>query len=313
MERAPYLPPRFLYTREIDSRRHNEYCREICELLHRVVTIEAVRLWREVEVGVQHEGIPGLHEYIPGGGHQTFPLRAGQKTDDEEDPGEHKPVHRDEVPGSRNSDGVAVARSRNHGGDIARVILSGLDAVFRYFDRDKPHPLRSSSAVVVPVETWMVHEARQATSDQHEEQEHVGEVTPTNPERKSVRTARRTFDGGRRWGNLRQTEHHVLEPRQRDRAKDRDKKQNQRRSIQPYAKTLIVSLGIISQPLELIIIEVAVYCSQRKLLESIGVPDCLIQLGKPRNPRERLPRPLLSAAPQFPRFTEICEYGGTLR
>ena len=90
--RAPPAPQSFLYTREIDSRRHSEYCREICELLHRVVTIEAVRLWREVEVGVQHEGIPGLHEYIPGGGHQTFPLRAGQKTDDEEGPGEHKPV-----------------------------------------------------------------------------------------------------------------------------------------------------------------------------------------------------------------------------
>ena len=127
-----------------------------------------------------------------------------------------------------------------------------------------------------------------------------------------MRTARSTFDGGRRWGNLRQTEHHVLEPRQRDRPKDKDKKQNQRRSIQSYAKTLIVSLGIISQPRELIIIEVAVYCSQRKLLELIGSPDCLIQPGKPRNPRKRLPRPLLSAAPQFPRFTEICEHGGTL-
>ena len=73
-----------------------------------------------------------------------------------------------------------------------------------------------------------------------------------------MRTARSTFDGGRRWGNLRQTEHHVLEPRQRDRPKDKDEKQNQGRSIQPYAKTSIVSLGIISQPRELIIIEVAV-------------------------------------------------------
>ena len=106
MERAPTCPPKFFvyegnrftsrgrhcHSGQNGNRRHNEYCREICELLHRVVAIEAVRLWRKVEVVVQHEGISGLQEYILGGGHQTFPLRAGQKTDDEEGPGEHKPV-----------------------------------------------------------------------------------------------------------------------------------------------------------------------------------------------------------------------------
>ena len=46
------------------------------------------------------------------------------------------------------------------------------------------------------------------------------------------------------------------------------------------ATTLIVSLGIIAQPKELVIIEVAVFCLRRRPWLSIGLPDYLTLFGE---------------------------------
>ncbi len=60
------------------QRSHDEDGSEVSQLLQGVVAIKAVRLGWKVEVGVEHEGIPRLHEDGRRSGDKPFPLRTRQ-------------------------------------------------------------------------------------------------------------------------------------------------------------------------------------------------------------------------------------------
>ena len=203
---------RHRHTGEDRQRSHDENRGEVGKLLQSVVTVKAVRLRREVEVGIKNKGVPCLHEDSRGGRHQPFPLRAGQKADDEEDTRQDKAIDRDEVPGACNANRMAVARSRHQRREIAGVVLCRPDAVLRHFERREADPLCPRSAMVVPVKSRMIHQDREPAADEHEQEEKVGEVTPANPEGKAMRSARSAFGRSRGRCNMWQAEDRMLQP-----------------------------------------------------------------------------------------------------
>jgi hypothetical protein len=68
--------------------------------------------------------------------------------------------------------------------------------------------------MVVPVKSRMVHQDRESAADEHEEEEQIGEVTPANPEEKTMRTTRSPLSRIRRGRYVREAKDRMLHPRQ---------------------------------------------------------------------------------------------------
>ena len=93
----------------------------------------------------------------------------------------------DEVPDPRNADGVPIARCANERRDVTGVIFRRPDAVARNLERRKPDPFASRRAVIIEIQTRMIHQDGQTAANQHHHKKEIEEVAVTDPERKTVR------------------------------------------------------------------------------------------------------------------------------
>jgi hypothetical protein len=94
--------------------------------------------------------------------------------------------------------------------------------------------------MVVPVKSRMVHQDRESAADEHEEEEQIGEVTPANPEGKTMRTTRSSLSRGRRGRYMREAEDRMLHPRQHQGRDDEDRDNQKRSGADPDAKAAIL-------------------------------------------------------------------------
>src|ERR1700689_5318832 len=92
------------------------------------------------------------------------------------------------MPGASDSDSMAVTRGRNHGCNVAGVVLCRPKSVCWDFDRRESNPFATRGAGIVEVETGMVIEDRETASDQHHQKEEVEEMAVAHPEGESMRT-----------------------------------------------------------------------------------------------------------------------------
>jgi hypothetical protein len=108
--------------------------------------------------------------------------------------GEDEPVNVDEVPDPRDADGVPVAGRADERRNIAGIVFGGPEAVARDFERREADPLASRRAVVVEIETGMIHQDGKAAANEHGDEEEVEEMAVTDPEREPVRALQSCWD-----------------------------------------------------------------------------------------------------------------------
>ena len=160
---------------------------EVRDLLQRVVAVEPIRLGRKMKRDVMNPGVPRLTEHHWRRRDDTPPLVGGKKQCPEHDPGDDESVNVDEVPCSRDADGVPAAGCGKERRDVARVIFGRPEPVMWNGDRRKSDPFSSRRAVVVKVQPRVIRENRQPTADQQHHEQKVEEVAVADPQRKSVR------------------------------------------------------------------------------------------------------------------------------
>ena len=122
-------------------------------------------------------------------------------------------MHVNEVPDPRNPDCVPVAGSTNEGRNVAGVILCRPNPVTRDFDGREPDPFAARCAVIIKVQTRMIHQDRQTAANQHHHEQKIEEMTVTHPERKAVRPRKVIRIDLRDRGNIRQADKTKLNPR----------------------------------------------------------------------------------------------------
>ncbi len=227
------------HARQNRQRRHDEDRREIHQLLERVVSVEAVRLRRQMEIRVADERVPRLHEDAPRRRHQPHPLIAGQQPAHKEESGEHESVDVQKMPAPADPNRMAVARRSHQRRNVPVVIFRGPQPVARHFQRRKPDPFAPRRAAVVEIKPRMIHQDRQSAADQHEGEEQIEEVRPANPRRKSVRPARRSGNRRRVRSNVGQPPHVRLNPRDGQRHEDNNSDDGQRRRANPDSEPAV--------------------------------------------------------------------------
>src|ERR1017187_8318780 len=135
---------------------------------------------------------------------------------------------------------MAVARGGKQRREIAGVILRGPHAAFRHFQGREADPLRSRRAMVVPVESGVIHQDGEAAADEHEKEEQIRKVAPADPKRKAMRPGRGAFGGSRGRSKVRQSEDCMLQPRKQERSKHKGEGDQEGSRTQPDAKAAIL-------------------------------------------------------------------------
>src|SRR5664280_2411097 len=190
--------------------------REIGNLLQSIVSVESVRLRRQMKCRVMRPGVPCLQKHERRRGHQTSPLFGVKEHDDEENTCDDKSVDIDEVPDPRDTDRVPIAGCTGERRNIARIIFRSPDAVAGNLERCQPDPLASRIAVVIEVQAGVVHQNRKAAANQHHYKEKIEEMAVADPERKPVWPCKVAgIYLGDRW-NVREAGHSNLNPGSRD-------------------------------------------------------------------------------------------------
>ena len=169
-----------------------------------------------MKCSVVYEGVPRLQEHERRSGHNPPPLLGIEEHDDEHNASDDEPVNVDEVPNPRNTNCVPVARRADDRRKITGIVFRRPDAVAGNLERRKPDPFASRRAVIIEIQTGMIHQDGQTAANQHHHKKEIEEVAVADPERKPVRPGEVVgIYLGNGW-NMRQACHGKLNPGTRE-------------------------------------------------------------------------------------------------
>lgn len=75
-------------------------------------------------------------------------------------------MHVDEMPDAGNAYRMPISRRGDYGGNVAGIVFSCPQAVARHLNRSQPYPLATRSAVVVEIQTRVIHRDRGSAANQ---------------------------------------------------------------------------------------------------------------------------------------------------
>ena len=140
-----------------------------------------------MKCGVVHEGVPRLQEHERRSGHNPPPLLGIEQHDDEHNARDDEPVNVDEVPDPRNPNSVPVAGCADDRRKVTGIVFRRPDAVARNLERCKSDPFAPRRAVIIEIQTGVIHQDGQTAANQQHHKKEIEEVAVTDPERKPVR------------------------------------------------------------------------------------------------------------------------------
>ena len=113
-----------------------------------------------------HVHFPRIEKNGDIGGHEALPLIGGKQQSHENKPVDQPEKSAEKVPVSGNTDGMPKSGQADPRGNITAIVFGGPHSVLGHHNGGEADPFRTQGAVVAPIKSRMIHENREAATDQ---------------------------------------------------------------------------------------------------------------------------------------------------